>query len=80
MPAPIPPASLKQVAPTQEEVDEARKLISGFKPNEQRSKMGSIVAWLKGNPDGNEGVLDSRKDFQTGLLYINRWGVDLGRG
>ena len=50
MPAHITAADLKQMAANPEELAAAKLAIEKASPAEKRSKMGSMVSWLKANP------------------------------
>eukprot|EP00959_Pyramimonas_sp_CCMP1952_P012674 268080-Pyramimonas_sp.AAC.1 len=51
MPAKIPSATLSALEPTKEELAEARKILAAASAKEKRSKLGSMMNFLKSNPD-----------------------------
>ena len=51
MPATLGNANLRNLGPTPEELVAAKELLAKATPAQQRSKMASMVQWLKANPD-----------------------------
>ena len=69
MPAKLPGVSLKGLAPTEEELAQARCIIAKASAKERRAKEGSMMHFLKQN-GGHEGPLTgpARADYLVRFL------------
>ena len=45
------PQNLKQIKPSKEEVEEARKILEGMNSKQKRARMGSMASWAKSRGD-----------------------------
>lgn len=73
MPPSIAGAQLAQVAPTAEELAQAKQILKAANSKEIRSKMQSMTNWLAAHPDGNHDATDARGEKRKG--YLETWLV-----
>ena len=69
MPAALPKARLRDMAPTAEEVDAARKIIAGSSKEEVKSKMTCFSEWIK-KQEQSEDIAASRGDARKEWLCL----------
>ena len=66
MPSSLGPCDLKNIKPSREEVEKAKRLLKEANAKELRSKMASMASWLAANPDS--AVSASRGDERKAYL------------
>ena len=70
MPASLPKASLRDLAPTVQEIEAARKIIQASSDKELKSKMTSFGAWLKQQEGETGDIAASRGDQRKEWLAL----------